>query len=256
MADLEVAHELADRGAVAAMHWFETGVVAELKADDSPVTVADRAVETLLREGLAELRPGDAILGEELGVSGSGNRTWIIDPIDGTNFFAAGSPYWRIQLALEEDGELVVAMVDSPALGLRWWATRGGGAFERGADGVERRLAVSSTSALTESVVTYYPHEVAARLPAEVQLQAWDRFTLPELVRGELGVLRRLLPGVGPRTLGAPGGGGRRTVHRPRGWPVTGRARRAVLERRRARRAARRDHAEAMGSMTSRPRRS
>jgi fructose-1,6-bisphosphatase/inositol monophosphatase family enzyme len=184
--DLAIAHGLADRAAVVAMRFFEAGVPATSKADGSPVTEADTAVERLLREGLAALRPDDAILGEEMGASGTSARTWIIDPIDGTNFFAEGSPHWRVQIALEDDDDLVVAVVDAPALGVRWWATRGGGTFERGADGTVRRLAVSTTSALSDAVVTCYPPTVESRLPDEVQLRTFDRFTLPEMIRGEI----------------------------------------------------------------------
>jgi histidinol-phosphatase len=187
--DLDVAHALADRAAPVAMHWFEAGVEAELKEDLSPVTEADRAVELLLRDALAVMRPDDGILGEEMGASpasGPARRTWIIDPIDGTNFFAEGSPHWRVQLALEEDGEIVVALIDCPALGIRWWATRGGGAFERTDDGAVRRLAVSAKASLSDAVLTYYPDAVADRLPGEAQVRPWRRLSLPELVRGEI----------------------------------------------------------------------
>ena len=161
-------------------------LVVETKDDASPVTEADRAVEVLLRHGLAELRADDAVLGEELGLSGSSSRRWVLDPIDGTSFFADGSPEWRIQMALEEDGELLVALVDMPALDVRWWATRGGGTFERAADGSVRRLAVSTTSSLADAVLTCYPDAVAGRLPVGAQLRSWKRLSLPEVIRGEI----------------------------------------------------------------------
>lgn len=161
-------------------------LVTETKDDSSPVTEADRAVEVLLRDGLADLRAEDAILGEEFGPSGSSPRRWVLDPIDGTNFFAAGSPEWRIQMALEDNDELVVALVDMPALNVRWWATRGGGTFERAADGSVRRLAVSTTSLLPDTVLTCYPEAVAERLPVEAQLRSWKRLSLPEVIRGEI----------------------------------------------------------------------
>ena len=186
-ADLDIAHALADRAAQVAMSYFGSeGLVVDTKDDSSPVTEADRAVEVLLRQGLAELRADDAVLGEELGSTGSSSRRWVVDPIDGTNFFAAGSPEWRIQLALEDDGELVVALVDMPALDVRWWATRGGGTFERAADGSVRRLAVSTTSSLADAVLTCYPEAVADRLPVEAQLRSWRRLSLPAVIRGEI----------------------------------------------------------------------
>ena len=161
-------------------------LVVETKEDSSPVTDADRAVEVVLRDGLAELRADDEILGEELGSTGSSPRRWVLDPIDGTNFFAAGSPEWRIQMALEEDGELVLALVDMPALDVRWWATRGGGTFERGSDGSVRRLAVSTTSSVSDSVLTCYPDAIADHLPVEAELRDWRRLSLPEVIRGEI----------------------------------------------------------------------
>lgn len=185
--DLDVAHTLADRAAVVALSFFGSeDLVTETKDDSSPVTEADRAVEVLLRHGLAELRADDAVLGEEFGAAGSSPRTWVLDPIDGTNFFAAGSPEWRIQIALEEHGELVVALVDMPALNIRWWATRGGGTFERAPGGSVRRLAVSTTSLLSDAVLTCYPEAVAERLPVEAQLRSWRQLSLPEVIRGEI----------------------------------------------------------------------
>ena len=185
--DLEVAHELADRAAPLAMSFFGSAdLVAETKADSSPVTEADRAVELLLRDRLSDLRPDDAVLGEEFGATGTSPRRWVLDPIDGTNFFAEGAPDWRIQIALEEDGEVVVAVVDMPALGVRWWATRGDGTYERGADGSVRKLAVSTTSSISDAIITCYPEEVGARLPVEADLRSWRRLSLPEVIKGEI----------------------------------------------------------------------
>jgi hypothetical protein len=145
----------------------------------------------------------------------------VLDPIDGTSFFADGSPEWRIQMALEEDGELLVALVDMPALDVRWWATRGGGTFERAADGSVRRLAVSTTSSSPT------PSSPATRTRSPGGCRSGPAAELEAVVAarghpgGDRGVLRRLLPGVGPRTLGPAGGGGGRTLHRPRGRALT-----------------------------------
>jgi histidinol-phosphatase len=185
--DLELAHELADRAAVVALSYFGSDdLVTEIKEDASPVTVADRAVEVLLREGLSAMRPDDAIVGEVLGTSGSSSRRWVLDPIDGTNLFAEGSPEWRIQLALEDDGEVIVALVDMPAAGIRWWATRGGGTFERGADGAVSRLSVSTVSAVSRAVVTCFPDSISDRLPVDAELRSWRRLSLPEVIRGDI----------------------------------------------------------------------
>ena len=96
------------------------------------MTEADHAVETAVRDRLATDRPGDAVLGEEFGGSGTGRRRWIVDPIDGTKSFVRGVPAWATLLGLEVDGAIVVGVASAPALGRRWWARTGGGAFANG----------------------------------------------------------------------------------------------------------------------------
>lgn len=132
--DLQLAQRAVITGAAVALPHFNAlaELPRELKADGSVVTAADRAVETAIREVLAAARPHDAVLGEEHGASAgpSASRRWIIDPIDGTRLFVEGDDRWLILLALEEDGEVVVAVAAHPAQGSVWWATRGGGAFE------------------------------------------------------------------------------------------------------------------------------
>lgn len=105
----------------------------ETKPDLTPVSEADRAVEAALRERLAADRPDDGVLGEEMGESGEGaSRRWIVDPIDGTMSYVRGVPAWATLLALESAGEMVVGVVSAPALGRRWWAAKGSGAFADG----------------------------------------------------------------------------------------------------------------------------
>lgn len=188
--DLELAHALADRAAVVARHYFERGVTTQTKADASPVTEADRAVERLLRDALAELRPDDGVLGEELGGNGTGDRTgdrtWILDPIDGTGAFARGDPNWRIQVALDSGGEIIVAVVDAPALDVRWWAATGTGAYERVPGGPDRRLRVSEPALIEDALVAVHPGSLAQRLPARIRQPAPTPLPLVELIRGEL----------------------------------------------------------------------
>lgn len=107
-------------------------LVVHAKPDRTPVTEADHAVEAALREELARARPDDGIVGEELGVTGSGQRRWIVDPIDGTKSFLRGAPPWATLLALEVERVVVLGVVSAPALGRRWWAARGSGAFVNG----------------------------------------------------------------------------------------------------------------------------
>jgi histidinol-phosphatase len=127
-ADLAVAHHLADVATDVALGYFGRANRSELKADGTPVGEADLAVDEALLACLAQLRPGDAVLSEESGIVGTASRRWIVDPIDGTVAFLAGTAHWGTHVALEQDGEVVLGVVTRPVLERRWWATRGGGA--------------------------------------------------------------------------------------------------------------------------------
>src|SRR5918997_4018175 len=120
--DLALALSLVDEADAIALPAFDRGVAVSAKADGTPVTEADRAVERALRERLAAERPGDGVLGEELGEAGGGERRWVLDPLDGTEWFARGIPVWGTLIALERDGEPLVAVISAPALKRRWWA--------------------------------------------------------------------------------------------------------------------------------------
>ncbi len=153
--DLELALELADVADVITLARFRAAdLVVETKPDLTPVTEADKAVERAVRSRLAEVRPADAIVGEEYGTSGGsgGHRRWIIDPIDGTKNYVRGIPVWATLLALHDGDQPMVGVVSAPALGRRWWAARGVGAF--GADGLSpepRPLRVSAMRALEDA---------------------------------------------------------------------------------------------------------
>ena len=125
------------------------------KPDLTPVSDADTAVESMLRERLATVRPQDAVVGEEYGVSGEAARRWIVDPIDGTKNFVRGAPVWATLLALEVDGEIVLGVASAPALGRRWWAARGSGAWTAHDGGTPRRLAVSQVASLEDAFLCY-----------------------------------------------------------------------------------------------------
>jgi histidinol-phosphatase len=129
-ADLELALDLADvADRVTAATFRRPDLAVETKPDLTPVTEADRAAEQAIRVALSGRRPDDAVVGEEYGASGTGERRWIVDPIDGTKNFVRGIPVWATLIALEDRGRLVVGVVSAPALGRRWWAGRGLGAF-------------------------------------------------------------------------------------------------------------------------------
>jgi histidinol-phosphatase len=128
--DLELlfaAADLADRESMRT--WRSEDLVVEIKPDGSPVSATDKLIERLLRELLAEHRPDDRVLGEEEGDTGSGDRCWVLDPIDGTSSFVAGRRAWGSLIALEVEGGPVAGMVTMPALGRRWWGTIDDGAF-------------------------------------------------------------------------------------------------------------------------------
>lgn len=132
-ADLELALRLADAADSISLARFRArDLVVETKADLTPVTDVDRAVEKELRTTLHEERRRDAILGEEDGAFGAGRRRWLIDPIDGTRNYSRGIPVWATLVALEVDGRVELGVVSAPALHRRWWAERGGGAHAGG----------------------------------------------------------------------------------------------------------------------------
>lgn len=165
-ADLDFALRLAaDADALSLPRFRAVDLRVETKPDLTPVTDADRAVERALRERIGRERPGDGVLGEEEGESAadSGLR-WILDPVDGTRNFSRGIPVWATLIALERDGEIVCGVASAPALGRRWWAARGEGAYRDG-----ERIRVSATAALAEATVscTY------ARDLARFESRAW-----------------------------------------------------------------------------------
>ncbi len=188
--DLALALDLADRAdAIALARFGELDLHVASKPDRTPVTDADTAVETAIRERLAEQRPDDAILGEEYGTVGEGSRQWIIDPIDGTANFLRGHAVWGTLIALAIDGEPVVGVASMPALGRRWWAALGQGAWAsdhvHGREEV-RELKVSRVASIEDAVLSL-PRlngwSEVDRLDAGVQLHhdAWRVFAASDL---------------------------------------------------------------------------
>ena len=149
--DLALALSLADAADAISLGRFRAGdLQVETKPDLTPVTEADRAVETMIRERLAIERPADGLLGEEFGALGGGSRRWIVDPIDGTRNYSRGIPVWATLIALEEDGELRLGVVSAPALHRRWHAERGGGAWAN-----DDRVRVSAVRQIEDAVLSF-----------------------------------------------------------------------------------------------------
>ena len=153
--DLALAHELLDAADDVTMARFGAAdLLVETKPDLTPVSDADQTVEKTMRAHLEAQRPGDAVIGEEYGAVGESAREWIVDPIDGTKNFVRALPVWATLLALRLDGEIVVGGVSAPALGRRWWAARGGGAWTS-YDGKTRRIHVSKVARLGDAFLSY-----------------------------------------------------------------------------------------------------
>jgi histidinol-phosphatase len=155
--DLALAHALAELADGITLDRYQAqDLVITTKPDNTPVTDADRAVETAIREALATHREGDGLVGEEFGSDkGSSGRYWVIDPIDGTKNFMRGVPTWATLIALVEvdaagNEEVVVGIASAPALARRWAAAKGHGATVNG-----KKISVSKVSSLTDASISY-----------------------------------------------------------------------------------------------------
>jgi histidinol-phosphatase len=153
--DLALALRLADAADAQSLPRFDSpDLEVSTKADNSHVTDADLATERAIRSLLATERPDDGIFGEEFGAEGSTHRQWIIDPIDGTANFLRGVPLWGTMIALAVDGIPQVGVVSMPAIGRRWWAAAGSGAWTA-TDAEPRRIRASAVSSLDDASVSF-----------------------------------------------------------------------------------------------------
>lgn len=147
---LDFAHAIAWQAGKITLRYFQSGVAVDRKADESPVTVADREAEAFLRAAIAARYPGHAVIGEEDGLSGDAGASyrWVLDPIDGTRSFVRGVPLYGVMVGLLCEGEPVVGAVNMPALGEIVYAARGHGCWWNG-----RPCRVSAVPTLAESLV-------------------------------------------------------------------------------------------------------
>ena len=173
--DLALAHALADLADAITLDRYQAqDLVITNKPDNTPVTDADRAVETAIREALATHRPTDGLVGEEFGSDkGTSGRYWVIDPIDGTKNFMRGVPTWATLIALvsvDASGaeEVVVGVASAPALARRWSAAKGLGAFVRfnsenndelledfDSASIDKKMSVSKVKELSDASISY-----------------------------------------------------------------------------------------------------
>ena len=155
-ADLDLALRLADAADAASMSRFDAAdLEVRLKSDATHVTEADLATERAIRAVLEAERPEDGVFGEEYGISGDARRQWIVDPIDGTANYLKGIPMWTTLIALSIDGIPRVGVASQPAIGRRWWAATGLGAWTNAPAGEPRRLSVSEVDTVAEASVSF-----------------------------------------------------------------------------------------------------
>ncbi len=154
--DLRLAHVLADDADSLTMDRFKAlDLHVVNKPDLTPVSDADHKVEEALRRTLGRARPRDAVLGEESGSTGWGPRRWVVDPIDGTKNFVRGVPVWATLIALMVEDEVVAGVVSAPALGRRWWASKGGRAWTGKSLFSAQPCRVSDVAALEDASLSY-----------------------------------------------------------------------------------------------------
>ena len=151
MDELALARELADLADEIAMQHFSRNVETVVKKDGSLVTVADREIERVMRARINGAFPQHSILGEEGGLQGDPDAPmWILDPIDGTNNYVSGIPVFGTLIGFRVGERIEVGYVSAPALGERYEATRGGGAYLNG-----ERIRVSDIATVSDATVCF-----------------------------------------------------------------------------------------------------
>lgn len=153
---LAFALELCDAADEIALRHFRRDLDLERKPDRTFVTVADQGIERVLRERIRARYPHHGLVGEEYGTEdGAAPVRWYIDPIDGTHNFIRGIPLFGTLLGIEVEGELQVGVISAPAMRERWFAHRGGGAWNRGLNDEVRRIHVSRVTRLEDAQLLY-----------------------------------------------------------------------------------------------------
>ena len=169
--ELAFAHELADAAdAVALPYFVNRSFHLDWKANRTEVTEADRNTESAISSMVLASRPAHGLFGEEHGLVGDASSPWrwVVDPIDGTSNFVRGIPVWASLIALERDGVVVCGVASAPALGHRWWAARGEGAYRDG-----ERIHVSQIDAIEQATVSFSRSGLDDPRTIDLALRAW-----------------------------------------------------------------------------------
>ncbi|MGH8798969.1 MAG: inositol monophosphatase family protein [Casimicrobiaceae bacterium] len=228
-ARIDFARRVAREAGVLAKRYFlhEIAFVAESKGPQDWVSAADRAVEDLLRQRLAQAFPGDTVYGEE-GGGEIGTHAWLVDPIDGTINFVHGVRYWCVSIAFVVAGERRIGLVYDPSLDELFWAAKGGGAW---CDGTRIRVAPRDRLDYALVCVGYVPrhsldehlrlkrllHEAGAAVKdmgagalmlAHVAAGRYDAFVEPHMNAWDAVAGLLLIEEAGGRTLPYPGAAG------------------------------------------------
>jgi histidinol-phosphatase len=166
---LEFAMETAYLAGRLTLGYFQTGITAEYKSDDTPVTVADKKAEELIRRRIKEKYPDHDVIGEEYGKSGTGksDHRWIIDPIDGTKSFVRGVPLYAVLIGLEIEGKVEAGVAYFPALDEMVAAATGEGCWLNG-----RRARASAVPRLDRAMVAFTD---AGSFSRYGRTDAWER---------------------------------------------------------------------------------
>jgi histidinol-phosphatase len=165
---LEFALDAAWQAGRITLGHFQTGIRPERKADNSPVTLADKQSEQKLRELITQYWPDHGIIGEEFGQqAGKSNLTWTVDPIDGTKSFVQGVPLYAVLIALTDGTRPLVGVAHFPALNETIYATQGGGCYWNG-----RRTHVSTVSAMHDAVLLASDIDAFTKYKKQAE---WDR---------------------------------------------------------------------------------
>jgi myo-inositol-1(or 4)-monophosphatase len=167
---LDFAREVAWTAGRLTLGYFQSGVRPDFKDDETPVTVADREAESLIRSHIEQRFPHHGIVGEEFGASSSDDKShrWYIDPIDGTRSFVRGVPLYAVLIGLEIEGECQVGVANFPALGEMISAASGCGCWWNG-----RQARVSTATQLKDALVSHYD---AAAFEKAGKGDVWQRF--------------------------------------------------------------------------------